>query len=191
MYARTLTAVRRLGILAFTLAIAAAGAGCPPTPVTPRPPGSDGGARWAFGIAEPKIAAIAGDAQLRTIIGSTVQLDGRLPANTGNWSFVAWSPTHSTIQVTVSASGAVSTTQRNDAAPGPGIEIPLPASWADSTTAFAATNGKRDPGATIANLVVLNIASYTQAPGKAVWGINFNAGANQLIAVNGSYIGPE
>lgn len=190
MHARTL-AFRRLGILAFALLAVAGTAGCPLTTVTPRPPGNDGSARWAFAIAQPKVAAIATDAQLRSILGATVLLDGRLPANTGSWSFVTWSPTHSTIQVTVNASGATSVAQRNDPAPGPGIEVPLPASWADSTQVFAATSGKRDPGATSANLVVLNVTSYPQASNKAVWGINFNAGANQLVAVDGTYIGPE
>jgi hypothetical protein len=187
MHARTLAAVHRLGILAFALAIA----GCPPTPNIPRPPGTDGGARWAFGIAQPVIHGVAADAELRTVLGAVVNLDGRIPSNGGDWSFVAWSPTHSTIQVTVNANGTTSTSQRTEAAPGPGIQVPLPASWADSIAVFAATNGKRDPGATIANLVVLNVASYTQAPGKATWGINFNAGPNQLVAADGSYIGPE
>jgi hypothetical protein len=191
MNTRMLAALRRLGTLAVALAILGVAAGCPPTTITPRPPGSDGGARWAFGIAQPKISAIAGDAQLRTIIGASVNLDGRLPANTGSWSFVAWSPTHSTIQVTVNFDGTTSTTQRTEAAPGPGIQVPMPTSWADSIQVFAATNGKRGPGSTFANLVVLNIASYSQAPGKATWGINFNAPPNQLVALNGTYIGPE
>jgi hypothetical protein len=177
--------------LGLALAIIGASAGCPPTTITPRPTGTDGSARWAFAIAQPRIAAFAGDAELRTIIGATVRLDGRIPANTGTWSFVAWSPTHSTIQVTVDANGVASTTTRTEAAPGPGIQVPLPASWADSIQVFAATNGHRDPGASIANLVVLNLASYSQAPHKATWGINFNAGQNQLVAVDGSYIGPE
>lgn len=187
MHARSLAAVYRLGILAFALAIA----GCPPNPNIPRPPGIDGGARWAFGIAQPVIHGIAADAELRQVLGAVVNVDGRIPSNGGSWSFVAWSPTHSTIQVTVNASGTTSTSQRTDPAPGPGIEVPLPASWADSIAVFAATNGKRDPGATIANLVVLNVASYGQAPGKATWGINFNVGQNQLVAAGGSYIGPE
>src|SRR5262245_54135262 len=187
---RTRSGIRAIGLV-FALALIGANAGCPPTTITPRPPGTDGSARWAFAIAQPKIAAIAPDAELRTVIGAFISLDGRLPANTGDWSFVAWSPTHSTIQVTVNANATTSTTQRNDAAPGPGIEKPLSAAWADSIQVFAATNGKRDPGATIANLVVLNLASYSKAPNKAVWGINFNAGANQLVAVDGTYIGPE
>ena len=189
MNARTIAGIRRLGISALAVVVAGAMAGCPMP--TPRPPGTDGTSRWAFGIAQPVITAFAADAQVRTILGNTVNLDGRLPSNTGSWSFVAWSPTRSTIQVTVSANGTTTTSQRTDAAPGPGIQQPLTASWADSPQVFAATNGKRDPGAHVANLIVLNIASYSQAPGRAVWGINFDAGPNQLVAADGTYIGPE
>jgi hypothetical protein len=186
--------IRRHGVLvaklALGLALVTALIGCPPP--TPRPPGgNDGTARWAFGIAQPHITAFAADAEVRTILGSSVNLDGRLPSNTGSWSFVAWSPTRSTIQVTVSASGSTSITHRNDTAPGPGIQVPLPAGWADSSTVFAATNGKRNASASIANLVVLNVASYSEAPNQAVWGINFDAPPNQLVAVNGTYIGPQ
>lgn len=189
MNARTLAGARSLGVFAFALALVATTAGCPKP--TPRPSGTDGSARWAFAIAQPKIAAFAADAEVRQILGATVNLDGRLPSNTGSWSFVAWSPTHSTIQVTVSADGTTSTTQRTDAAPGPGIQRPLPGNWADSLQVFAATNGRRNASASIANLVVLNVASYPQAPNAAVWGINFDASPNQLVAVNGTYIGPQ
>jgi hypothetical protein len=188
-----LAGIRRHGVLvaklAFALALVGALAACPRP--TPRPPGNDGTARWAFGIAQPLITAFAADAEVRTILGSSVRLDGRLPANTGSWSFVAWSPTRSTIQVTVSTRGTTSVTHRNDAAPGPGIQRPLPSSWADSSTVFAATNGKRSAAASIANLVVLNVASYSAAPDQAVWGISFDAPPNQLVAVNGTYIGSQ
>jgi hypothetical protein len=189
MNARMLAGIRRSGISALALVVVGAMTGCPMP--TPRPAGSDGSARWAFGIAQPVIAAFAGDAEVRTILGTTVSVDGRLPANTGSWSFVAWSPTRSTIQVTVNANGTTSSSQRTDLAPGPGIQHPLPAGWADSIPVFSATNGKRDAAARVANLVVLNLASYSQAPGRAVWGINFDAGPNQLVAADGTYIGPE
>lgn len=190
MHARTFTTVRRLAWLSFAAVIAIAATGCPPNPNIPRPPGTDGGARWAFAIAEPVIHGIAADAELRTVIGAAVNLDGRLPSNGGSWGFVAYSPTRATIQVNVNANGTTSTSQRNEAAPGPGIQVPLPA-WVDSIQVFAATNGKRDPGASIAQLVVFNLTSYSQAPGKATWGINFNAGQNQLVAADGTYIGPQ
>jgi hypothetical protein len=181
--------IRRSALAALAALASLAIAGCPKP--SPRPPGTDGTARWAFGIAQPKIAAFAPDAELRTIAGAPVSLDGRLPANTGSWSFVAWSPTRSTIQVIVNADGTTSSSQRTDLAPGPGIQQPLPAGWADSGQVFAATSGKRDPAARLANLVVLNVASYTQAPGKAVWAISFDAGPNQLVAVDGAYLPPE
>jgi hypothetical protein len=181
--------IHRFGIAGLALVVVGAMAGCPMP--TPRPAGSDGTSRWAFGIAQPVIAAFAADAQVRTILGNTVGLDGRLPSNTGAWSFVAWSPTRSTIQVTVNANGTTSSSQRTDAAPGPGIQVPLTAAWADSPQVLAATSGKRAAGATVANLIVLNVASYASAPNTAVWGINFDAGPNQLVAATGGYIGPE
>ena len=193
MNARTRAGIHRLGIVTLALAVVAPGLGCPlpaPSPI-PRPPGTDGSARWAFAIAQPQIAAFAPDVELRTIAGFTVNLDGRLPSNTGSWGFVAWSPSRSTIQVNVRFDGTTSSAQRTEPAPGPGIEHPLPAGWADSIAVFAATNGKRDPAARIANLVVCNIASYRQAPGRAVWGISFDVPPNQLVSFDGSYLGPE
>lgn len=193
MNARTRAGMHRLGTLALALAVFAPGLGCPlpgPTPL-PRPPGTDGSARWAYGIAQSELAAFAPDLELRTIAGITVNLDGRLPSNTGSWGFVAWSPSRSTIQVNVRFDGTTSSAQRTEAAPGPGIQRPLPASWADSIQVFAATNGRRDPTARIANLVVLNMASYPQAPHQAVWGINFDVPPNQLVTFDGAYIGPQ
>src|ERR1041384_7680085 len=129
MNARTLDRIARFAITGcVTLAIG--GLAVCPMP-TPRPPGTDGTSRWAFAIAQPVITAFAADATVHTILGATVGLDGRLPSHTGSWSFVAWSPTHATIQVTVSANGTTSSAQRNDPAPGPGIQLPLPAGWAD------------------------------------------------------------
>lgn len=193
MNARTLAGIHRLGIFAPALAVVAMTSGCPmpaPTPI-PRPPGTDGSARWAFAIARPEIAAFAADAELRTIAGFTVSLDGRLPANTGSWSYVAWSPSKSTIQVTVRFDGTTSSSQRTEAPPGPGVQRPLPTNWADSIQVFGATVGKRAPAARIANLVVLNVASYAQAPNRAVWGISFDVPPNQLVTFDGTYIGPQ
>jgi len=188
----SLACIRRPGVAtraAVAVLASFALAGCPRP--SPRPPGTDGTARWAFAIAQPKIAAFAPDAEVRTIAGAPVNLDGRLPANTGSWSFVAWSPTRSTIQVIVNADGTSSSSQRTDLAPGPGIQQPLPAGWVDSDQVFAATSGKRDPAARIADLVVLNVASYTHAPGQAVWAIRFDAGPNQLVAIDGTSLGSQ
>jgi hypothetical protein len=163
-----------------------------PTP-QPRPSTDpDGSARWAYAIAQPTITAFAADVELRQVLGATVMVDGRLFANTGTWSFVAYSPSlGQTIQVTVSYDGTTSTSQRAVTPPGPGVVRPLPSGWVDSTTAFQATAGHRDPSASSATLVVLNVTSFPQAPGEAVWGINFNAGSNQLVRWDGTYIGPQ
>jgi hypothetical protein len=174
------------------LASGALGSNCHPTKYESRPAGTDGTARWALAIAQPVISSFAPDAELREVLGSQIFLDGRLPANGGDWSFAAYSPAMSmTIQVTVDFDGKTTMTTRADAAPGPGIQVPLTASWADSSTVFAATDGHRDAAATIANLVALNVSSYPSAAGQAVWAIDFDTGANQLVSATGMYIGPQ
>jgi hypothetical protein len=173
----------------LTKLIAVAGlavlAGCPlPAPVS-RPPGPDGTARWAWAIAQPVIQGLASDAQLRGIHGLNVFTDGRLPANIGAWSFITWSPGQNRkVQVTVNASGGTSTVFSDSEPQGPTLN----ASWADSPQVLAATNGHRDPSASLVNLMVLG---YGQpgAAGDAAWGINFNAGTNQIVRWNGTYIG--
>jgi hypothetical protein len=170
------------------LAAASLGANCPPTP-TPRGAGTDGSARWAWNIAKPQVT---GDFELRQILGAKVELDGRLPSNTGDWSFVTYSPsTQKVLQLTVAADSSVTNSTRAEAAPGPGIVRPLPDGWADSIAVFHATDGKRDAGAHLANLAVLNVASYANAANQAAWGINFDAGVNQIVSVDGNYVGPQ
>jgi hypothetical protein len=43
----------------------------------------------------------------------------------------------------------------------------------------------------VASLVVFNTTSFPTAPNQAVWGLSFNAGANQLVSATGNYIGPQ
>ena len=161
------------------------------TKPTSRGPGTDGTARWAFALASPKMT---GDYELRQILGSSVMVDGRLAANTGAWEFVAWSPTlQSKNQITVSYNGATSESVSAEPAPGPGIvKSALLATWADSPDVINATNGKRAPGATHAPLMVANVTNYPKAAGQAVWGINFDGGGNnQLVGIDGAYIGDQ
>ena len=174
-------------VAALTLLVVLGATGCK-DPIA-RPAGTDGTARWAFNIAQP---SLGGDYELRQILGTMVFVDGRLPANVGNWSFVTWSPSQQSIrQVTVAADASVSVDNRAEAAPGPGIAGTLPATWADSPAVLGSTNGTRDANATIAKLMVLNVASYNGVPNQAVWGINFDAGGNQLVRPDGTYIGPQ
>ncbi len=157
-----------------------------PAPVTR--PGSpyDGSAFWARDIAQPLITNFANDAQLHNIMGAQVIVDGRLPANLGNWSIVAWSPSRQEeFQVIVRNDGTTSTsTRQQTSAPGANNQ-PIPAGWVNSTVIFNATTGHRDPGATMATLAVFNIATYT----RPAWGLNFNAGVNQYVNWDGTYIG--
>ena len=157
-----------------------------PAPVTR--PGSpyDGSAFWTRDLAQPLIANFAADAQLYNVMGAQVMVDGRLPANLGNWSIVAWSATRQEeFQVIVRNDGTTTTSTRQQAtAPGANNQ-PIPAGWVNSTVIFSATAGHRDPGASMATLAVFNIATYT----RAAWGLNFNAGENQYVNWDGTYIG--
>jgi hypothetical protein len=80
---------------------------------------------------------------------------------------------------------------RSDAAPGPGIQLPLPGGWVDSIAAYGAA-ASHFTGSTISPLVVLNVSSYTKAAGQAVWGMNFDGSTpNQLVKWDGTYLGNE
>jgi hypothetical protein len=157
-------------------------------------PGSDfeGSAHWALAQAQPHISSFAADARLYTVLGSMVYRDGRLPPDTGTWSFVAWSPTRQEeLQVNVQHDGGTSTTTRSQASPPSHNDQPIPASWANSTVVFAAVAPHLESGTNHAVLVVLNTTSYPQAPNDTVWGINFDRGPNQLVRVDGSYLGAQ
>jgi hypothetical protein len=177
---------RALAVLMVLVALCAVGCADP----TPRPPGTDGTARWAFNLASPKIT---GDYELRQILGARVFLDGRLAANTGQWDFVAWSPSLQTkTQVTVKFDGTTSESKSSEAAPGPGVvKAALPATWADSPTVVKATDGKRDAAATHVQLMVANFTDYPKTAGQAVWGMSFDYGKNQLAGIDGTYIGEQ
>lgn len=182
---------RRTTLLLLAGLPLAMAASCP-TP-TERP-GSDfeGSAHWALALAQPHITSFAADARLYTVLGSTIYRDGRLPLDTGTWSFVAWSPSRQEVlQVNVQHDGSTSTTTRSQASAPSHNGQPIPATWANSTVVFAAVAPHLATGTTNAVLAVLNTTSYSQAPNDIVWGINFNTGPNQLVRVDGSYLGPQ
>lgn len=168
--------------------------GCNPGPETPRGgPAFDGSARWAFNIAQPRISGFAADAQLYHVQGAMMMKDGRLFANQGNWGFVTWSPTQNQIfSVTVDYNGAVTTSTRAATSPPASASgLPLPATWANSTDAFAVVAPHLSGSVSKAQLVVLNLVSYSQAPHQAVWAINFDVPPNQLVRWDGTYIGHQ
>src|SRR5712692_2228286 len=153
---------------------------------------TDGSAKWGLKIAQPLITNFAADAKLYEIFGADIGLDGRLPANTGDWSFVAWSPSqHVSFQVTVKFDGSTSTTTHSDPSPPSLNGQPIPAAWADSLDVFGVVAPYLACGAGRAQLAVLNVASYAEAPNQSAWAINFDAGQNQLVKWDGTYIGPQ
>src|SRR3990172_1727296 len=176
------------------IAVVLLAAGCASVPGPAPRPGSlaTGSARWAYAIAQPSIGAFAQDAQLHAIIGAQVYRDGRLPSNAGDCSFVAWSPgLRQAFQVTVKFVGSSSTMTRSaNTAPSQNAQ-PLAHSWADSTTFFAAAAPYLVGGVRNACLAKLNLASYAEAPSQSVWGLNFDAGQNQLVKWDGAYVGAQ
>lgn len=176
----------RLGVL-FAVTLILIGCASQP-PLQARPAGSaDGTAYWARDIAAPLILGFAPDAQIYNVMGTQIYKDGRLAANSGDWSIEAWSPTRQqSFQVIVRADGTASATARSQTS-GPGANgQPVPAGWRDSTVIFAAMAPHLDPSAAFAQLVVFNIATYS-APN---WGVNFPGGAhpNHSVRWDGTYL---
>lgn len=168
--------------------------GCPGTPTpSPRPgPAFDGSARWALALAQADLDELAPDAELYTVLGALVYEDGRLPPDTGTWSFVGWSPSQQEeLQVTVRYDGTISKTMRSTTSPPSHNGLPVPVGWANSTVVFAAVAPHLPSDATHAQLVVFNMASYPPAPDEAVWGISYDRGGNHLVSADGSYLGPQ
>ena len=163
-----------------------------PQPVSRPESVFEGSAKWALNIAQPLITAFAADAKLYSVLGAMIYKDGRLPANTGDWSFVAWSVSQQKeFQVTVKYDGTTSTATRTKASPPSPNGQPIPNGWLNSTDIFAVTAPHLSGGVTHAQLVVFNFVSYPQASNQAVWGINFNEGPNQLVKWDGTYLGPQ
>jgi len=152
----------------------------------------DGSVKWALQKAQPEITNFSGDAQIYNILGSLIWKDGRLPANTGTWSFVSWSQSlKKTCQVTVDHQGDITKSVHDEVnPPSTGSGTPLPAGWVNSTMIFSAIPGleitKR-----FAQLVVFNTTSYPLAPNMAVWVINYAGGKNPTVRWDGQYIGTQ
>jgi len=165
--------------------------GC--TTVSPSPRFTDDGtAHWALNIAQPLITAFAADAQLYEVLGADVGRDGRLPTNTGTWSFVTWSLSRTTtFQVTIKHDGTTSTSTRSEPSPASQLGQPVPLGWVDSLSVFAVVAPYLACAVTRAQLVAFNVASYAEAPSQSAWSINFDAGQNQLVKWDGTYIGPQ
>ena len=183
--------VRWFVIGAFVLLSGANGQSCCTPPVTGIPrtnAGSDGSAQWAIGIATPELQACAPDVELRMLIGVRVAMNGRLFTNAGAWGVVGWSPsTQQDCQVDVKYDGTTTTAKRNNAAPGPGVQLPFPNTFADSTTIFANAAAQGATGAE-STLTMFNHAAYTGHPGQAAWAVN-TSGGNFWFDANGTFLG--
>lgn len=152
----------------------------------------NGSVKWALQIAQPEISSFSSDAQIYSILGALIWKDGRLPDNTGTWSFVSWSFTlQQTYQVTIDHQGNVTESIRDNVnPPNTGSGGTLPAGWVNSTAIFASIP-IQEITKNYAQLVVFNTTSYSEEPNTAVWGINFAGGKNPLVRWDGVYIGTQ
>lgn len=146
----------------------------------------DGSAYWAWQLAQPKVAAFGSDAVLYSVLGAQVWHDGRLPSNTGDWSFVTWSRSlRKEFQVTVLFDGTLTTSTR-DRPGAPGVAgQPVPSGWVNSPQVFQAAEQGRHSGDDVATVVVFN---WSTASSPGLWGISYPSG---ILAVrwDGTYVG--
>ena len=153
---------------------------------TPRLSTYEGSAHWALEKAQPEINSFDPNAEIYWIMGAGVWKDGRLPLNTGSWSFTCWSSSRQEIcDVVVNYSGNTSTSTRTRTnPPSTGSGQPIPTDWHNSTIIFDAIPLKEKTD-NYANLLTYNLYDYGDvnniASGKAVWAINFTGGKNPLV----------
>jgi hypothetical protein len=136
----------------------------------------------------PSIQAFDPMAKVYRISGNQVFSDGRLPSNTGTWSFSVWSPCR------VEEWWAMVRSDRTVAFPsqeGTAVEPPsqsgnpLPTAWADSTTAFKGLVGHASPNEV--GQAEFNGLSYVNFSGS-VWRFIAPTGTHYLSS-SGSYLG--
>ena len=178
-------------ICSVALLLLVSGCDCPPPE---QRPGSsyDGSVHWALDAAQPVIHSFASDAEIYQVLGAVVWNDGRLPANSGSWSFVSWSPSRREIcQVTVNWLGNARERVRESVdPPRTGSGGPIPSAWVNSTAVFSGIPSN-EVTASFAQLVVFNLNNHDEAPNAAVWGINFAGGNNPLVRWDGVYVGNQ
>ena len=152
----------------------------------------DGSAMWALEKAQPVINGFASDSKIYSILGAMIMKSGRLPANTGTWSFISWSPSlEQECQVTIDCQGnATKSIRASENPPHSASGGVLPEGWVNSLMVFSSIPSDQT-SANYATLVVFNFTNFSQAPNLAVWGINFGGGRNQLVKWDGQYLGPQ
>jgi hypothetical protein len=128
-----------------------------------------GSARWAYDLAEPRIAdLLPDDAVIYYISGNSVGLDGRLASNRGSWEFRFWSESQGRSKgVSVSWEGVVERSVLTTDIDPTDTRNPIPDGWLNSTEIYeAACPGCGSTGFGIANF---NYADPEYADGQALW----------------------
>jgi len=177
---------KTIAIGAFSLLIL--GASCPDPMLRPGT-AFNGSAKWAFNIAQPLITDFASDVELYVIGGTRIWKDGRLPSNTGTWTFFAWSASRQQeLQVTVYHDENTRTKLKDEEEP-PGRGQPIPTNWANSTTIFQAAWPYVSGAPSSVTLVIFNFTEYPEAPGQAVWGLVYESpGGTHKVRWDGVYL---
>jgi|GEM_PF-2936207 hypothetical protein len=146
------------------------------TPLTPRSPGTDGSAHWAYAVALPRAKMeLAPDAVVVEISGEGVMPDGRLAANTGKWT-LHFSSFTAAARLPVFVDHLKNVTV--GAKTSPGVIHALgspPGTFPDSIAIFTSTSGKGASGTrTVVNPVV---CTFDGIAGSHVWSIKFKVGS--------------
>jgi hypothetical protein len=161
-----------------------------PAPTQRIAPLADGSARWASARARRPILAIARDARLYEIIGTSLWRDGRLPSDAGTWRLIAWSPrAKRRIEATVEFDGHVTVQTFAAQAPPLASPQPIPYGWRDSPEIFAAAAPQLPCGVHVAPVVELT--GRTIIPGQRgdAWVLNFYNALPQVVGWDGTFVG--
>jgi hypothetical protein len=141
-------------------------------PIVPQRAKPGGSARWAEALALRKAHSWAPDAALCRIDGLGVGSDGWLPDRGGSWRLHYWSAAHEPVlEIAVDSDGGLRVQELGEA---PERGRSLPATWADSPKAWAATRFHQavEPMHTFDAELAAD-AEPQRFPGEVVWRIRF------------------
>jgi hypothetical protein len=171
--------------LALCFAVACA------APIVPQRSKPGGSARWAEALAQTKATLWTPDAQLCRISGAGIGVDGWLPDRGGTWQLDYFSASKpKMLEVNIDSDGGVTTREVPDI---PQRGHALPAGWADSPKAWAATrtHQKIEPLHTFDAELGFG-ADAEHAKDQVSWRIRFwqtdNTYATHVVSAEGAWL---
>ncbi len=157
------------GLLACVVVLLTVLACAPVVPLRTKPGGA---ASWAVALARESATLWSTDARLCRVTGTGVGSEGWLPDRGGVWTVSFWSPSKDAVMhAVVDSDGNVSTRESNE----PALRgAALPATWADSPRAWAATRSQQqgEPINTL-DCELSHVAEPERYPEQTVWRIRF------------------